>query len=273
MITDNKLLIDRDCPMCVLYGKCFTKLNWVDNNTITPYQTIGAEDTQHIDMHKAKSMIALHNSKTRETLYGIDSILRILSSNLPLLGKVLNTKSIKALLAALYAFISYNRKVLVRPSKTKSGLDCTPELVPFYRWMHLIVVAIFTGYILTAFYRPIFLHFGWEVYPMIEYAICFGQVVFQYVTHRIFFKKEPLEYLGHMSTVSMIGALMLIPILGLTSVLNLSPIVMLIGFLAVVAYMLSEHILRSTRLGLGWTMTISWITFRTLVLISLVLFL
>jgi hypothetical protein len=66
---------------------------------------------------------------------------------------------------------------------------------------------------------------------------------------------------------------MLIPILGLTSVLNLSPIVMLIGFLAVVAYMLSEHILRSTRLGLGWTMTISWITFRTLVLISLVLFL
>jgi len=40
MITNHKLLVDRDCPMCRAYGKAFVKFKLVDEKTIHYYQTV-----------------------------------------------------------------------------------------------------------------------------------------------------------------------------------------------------------------------------------------
>ncbi|MEP2969157.1 MAG: hypothetical protein ABJO82_06480, partial [Nonlabens ulvanivorans] len=77
MIKNHKLLIDQHCPMCAAYGSTFTKLNMVDGNTIDPYQIIDEEHTKHIDMHRATNEIALHNTQTKETKYGLDAMFHI----------------------------------------------------------------------------------------------------------------------------------------------------------------------------------------------------
>jgi len=270
MLTNHKLLLDNTCPMCTIYGNCFIRLAYVDKTTLSSYQHIEEEYSEHIDMELAQSKIALYDTESRSSLYGIDAILHIIEIKHKYIAQILRLPMIYWILEILYSFISYNRKIIVRPSLALNGRNCNPPLIHGYRWAYLVITALLTGLILKLYYSPIFMGLGWSINPWTEYIICFAQVIFQYISFRYFFKETPLHYLGHMSTVSMIGGTLLLPMLLLNSMITL-PIFLLLGyFFVVVGIMLTEHIIRSTRLGLVWTMTLSWITFRTLILIILI---
>ena len=79
MIQNHKLLIDKNCPMCNIYGKTFKKFNMLDQESITPYQLVGGEFTENIDMHRAQNEVALHDTVTGKTIYGLDSMIEIFS--------------------------------------------------------------------------------------------------------------------------------------------------------------------------------------------------
>jgi uncharacterized membrane protein YoaK (UPF0700 family) len=74
-----------------------------------------------------------------------------------------------------------------------------------------------------------------------------------------------------MSTVSMIGALLLLPILLILSLINTSVYLLLILFFCVVGVMFLEHIRRCKLLDISLWMTVSWIAFRTAALGLLIL--
>lgn len=151
MLKDRKLLIDQDCPICKIYGKCFTKIGLIDKNTVSPYQTIQNFYADQIDMERAKNEIALLDTKTSTTHYGIDAMIEIVTHGSTFFKKILHSRLIYAFLLRLYSFISYNRKVIYPTLKTENTRGCTPDVNKKYRWSYIVFVAIFTGLVLNQF--------------------------------------------------------------------------------------------------------------------------
>ncbi|MGK0390294.1 MAG: hypothetical protein ACI94Y_003046 [Maribacter sp.] len=266
MLEHNKLLIDKDCPMCSVYGSCFKKSGWIDEQTLETYQDVDANYAIDIDMDRARNEIALLDTKTTETIYGINAMIKIVSHEKPLLAAVLNSKFIFPLLKMLYSFISYNRKVIIPARATFNARNCTPDSNLKYRWVYIIFVAIFTGVLLNQFTYYLNMYFGLEQDWKRELFICFGQILWQMTAIYLIQKKSTMEYLGNMSTVSMIGGFLLIPILMFNYFFPMQIYALVSSFFVVVGIMFFEHIRRCKILDVPLWMTFSWVMFRTVVL-------
>jgi hypothetical protein len=269
MLKHKKLLIDQDCPMCRAYGSAFTKMKLIDNETVAPYQTIGTAYASEIDMTRAKNEIAFLCTDTRQTKYGIDAMIAILTSKSRTFRSILNFKPIYYPLKALYAFVSYNRKVIAPAAIDPNARQCTPDASASLNWLYILCAALFTGFVLNLYAFEITSAMGLSYSSAREYIICFGQIFWQAGFAAIVGPKKVLSYLGNMSTVSVIGALLLIPALLIYNVLNLSIAYLIIAFLIVVTIMLSEHIRRCRLLGLPISLSLSWIGYRLMVVFVL----
>lgn len=271
MIKNSKLLIDKDCPMCKVYGVCFTKLGLVEKGTINPYQDIGNEIFEKVDKQKSRNEIALFNDKTNRTLYGVDALLEILFHNNLRLKALFSWTPIYYVIGILYSFVSYNRKVIYPTKATSGNRHCIPDLNIAHRSIYIILVAIITGFILNHFFVFISDYLGVSNSPIREYLICFSQVIWQGVVITFVDRSKLYEYLGNMSTVSLIGGLLLIPVILLTHFMAIPPILMIVLFGTVVSFMLFEHIRRCKLLELPLLMSFSWVLFRVLVLAVIML--
>lgn len=270
MITKHKLLVDRDCPMCRAYGRAFVKYRLVDAETISYYQTLTDALSMRIDTERARNEIALYNTETGSTKYGVDAFISILAHDKPALRSFLNLAMVYAFLLYIYKFISYNRKVIY-PIDSRIACTCDPDLNVTYRLFYITFVAIFTGLVLNSFTSYIDLAFGLPHNPWRELWMCIGQVVWQGTAIYVISREKTWEYLGNMSTVSLIGGLLLLPILALNYFLGLHHFVLLAAFAAIVLFMLLEHIRRCKLLGVPLKLTASWILFRCVVLTIILL--
>ena len=268
MIKNHKLLIDQHCPMCAAYGSTFTKLNMVDGNTIDPYQIIDEEHTQHIDMHRATNEIALHNTQTKETKYGLDAMFHIVSQGQQWIKDILYFPLLFIPLKYLYKLITYNRKVIVGGTSFHKGeRACNPDRNLFYRSLFIGLSAWFTAVVLNSYFGLVGQYFGFESPWYVEYFICFGQIAWQGIMIQFISPKNGWDYLGNMSAVSALGGVLLLPVLLLTSFVTLSGYALLGIFGLVVGVMLMEHVRRCKSMQLGWWPTISWVLYRNLVLV------
>lgn len=270
MITNHKLLVDRDCPMCRAYGKAFVKFKLVDEKTIHYYQTVKASIAERIDIDRARNEIALHDTETGHTKYGVDAFIRILAHDKPAFHRLLSLKLVYALLVFIYKFISYNRKVIY-PIDSRISCTCNPDLDKKYRIIYILFVAFFTGWILNSFSFHINSAFNLAHNPWRELLVCIGQVVWQGAAIYLIFRDKFWEYLGNMSTVSLIGGLLLLPVLFINSYLGIHPFVLLAAFTVIVSLMFIEHVRRCRLLGVPLTLTASWVLFRIVVLTIIVL--
>ncbi len=262
-LSNHQLIIDKNCPMCQIYGKGFEKTGMLAAGSCSPYQTIGVATTEKIDMNKARNEIAFYNTQTHEVLYGIDSLVFIITHYFAFLKPILQNKPVDFFLRKLYKFISYNRKVIAPSRQNESERNCTPDLNLKYRLLYIFFVVICSTFVLFHFTKPINQLMGWENHLGREFLVCFGQIIWQSVVLTKIIKEKLLDYLGNMMTVSMIGTLLLLPILFIN---NLSPVFHLIYFGIVVNLMLFEHIRRCKILDLGWLPSISWVSYRLVVL-------
>lgn len=263
-LNNYKLIIDKDCPMCQLYGGAFEKTGMIEQGTCSPYQTIDVAVANQIDMNKARNEIAFYDTRTQKTFYGLDSLVYIIVHNLPFLKPILKNTIVDFLLRKLYKFISFNRKIIAPSSQQPNERACVPDLNLKYRFLYMAFVVIASSTVLFHFTKPINELMGWRNYLGREFLICIGQLIWQGIIFHKLPKAQLLDYLGNMMTVSMIGTLLLLPIL-LTPIT--SPIFHLFYFIMVVSFMLVEHVRRCRILGLGWLPSISWILYRLIVLI------
>jgi len=271
MIKNKKLLIDADCPMCQLYGKGFEKLQLIDSETVTPYQNAAEQYCWSVNLDRAKSEIAFIDLHTSETVYGIDAFIEIIGDKSQWLSRFLNFAPIHFVLSKLYRFISFNRKVIAYTSKPTQGLSCEPAVHKGYRWAYIITTAIFTGFILSIFGSKVSASLGFGYSPFLEYAICFGQIAWQGIAVGTAHHGKTLEYLGNMSSVSFLGALLLIPVILISNLFSFGAFYLLISFGIVVLIMLQSHLSRCQRLGISKWATASWIGYRLLVLAAIIL--
>ncbi len=275
MIQNHKLLIDKNCPMCNIYGKTFKRLNMLDQESITPYQLVGESLTCTIDMHRAQNEVALHDTLTGKTIYGLDSMIEIFAQGKTWIKKPLQFPLIYLPLKQLYKFITYNRKVIAGNIKSPAGdRICEPDFNYFYRTLFIVLAALFTGLVLNSYTSNITSYFGFKTPWFVEYLICFGQIVWQGAMILLWSRKNSWDYLGNMSAVSTLGGLLLMPLLFLNSFFDFSGMVFLVYFTVVVSIMLWEHLRRCKNMEIGYLPTISWLAFRTFVLaIILIIFL
>lgn len=267
MISNHKLIIDKSCPMCSLYGNCFTKLGLVDQNTIVYYQNVNRKIFDQIDENRAKSEVALVHPRSGKTVYGVDAFLLILSNNSPFLKRLFQVKLIYFLLSKLYRFISFNRKVIAGSAMIDYERECAPPVHFPYRIVYLLIAALFTGFMVNGFTALLdaelsVAHLSWR-----EYAVCFGQIVWQFAALSLIRPTKRLDYLGNMSTVSVIGGLLLIPLFIVDHFFDLSWMSLMIGFGLIVVTMFYLHVRRCKRLELPFLVSASWILYRTIVLI------
>ncbi len=271
MLTNNKLLIDQDCPMCGIYAKFFLKSGCVDSNTIVFYQTVPEEVFNQIDKKRATSEVALYNEKTGETMYGINSFITILGHRYPWIKRLFDRKIPLFLITKLYRFISFNRSVISGKVQSAVQRSCEPPVHLAYRWTYLILATLFAGFTMHQFSTLLYSSFGESPLFWQEYAVCFGQLIWQFFALSLISTKKRLTYLGNMSTVSLISSLLLIPLIIVSNFIDVRTLFILIYFGLVVGWMFILHLKRCVTLKLPFTTSLSWILYRTLILIILLM--
>jgi hypothetical protein len=100
-----------------------------------------------------------------------------------------------------------------------------------------------------------------------EAVLAFGQIIFQSLFLLKFDKKTIINYAGNLMTVSLMGSLILMPILLLNQCMNLSEVLILGWFGITVFIMFAEHFRRIKVLKLPFYLSYTWVLYRIIALV------
>ena len=260
-LKNHLILFDAECPMCRMYTNAFVKSGMIENEGRVAYQEMPQEVCPLVDQQRAVNEIALVNTETGEVSYGIKSLFKLFAVAIPVLKPLFVFAPFVWLMSKVYAFIAFNRRVIVPADNKENGFAFQPTFKLNYRLAYLVFTWAITAYIISSYAELIrgLLPDG-DIYR--EYWICGGQIFFQGAIVSIIAKDKKWEYLGNMMTISFAGALLLIPGLMLASLFTFNPLFYVAYFIAVEGLMLLEHIRRSNLLNLGYILTITWVLYR-----------
>ena len=255
---DNQtLLYDVDCPLCRVYTKGFVAAKMLDQNGKKPYCEITVDEQKYVDVNRAANQIALIDNVNKTVTYGIDSLLKIIGHSFPWVAKVGNLKLINFFLRKLYSLISYNRKVII-PSKTKTefNLQCVPDFNYKYRIIYILFASI--AAILVSYHFSNLILTSPKSIMISEVIMVLGQIIFQGLFIIKFSKQILLNYVGNLMTVSLMGSLLLMPIL-IFNIFFYIPEIIIVGWFGLtILAMLFEHSRRVTILKLPSYLSITW---------------
>jgi predicted DCC family thiol-disulfide oxidoreductase YuxK len=264
-LQNHIILYDAECPMCKVYTKAFTQTGMLDASGRASYQNMPQEACPLVDRQRAVDEIALVNTQTGEVSYGIDSIFKVFGNALPILNPLFSFGPFVWLMRKVYAFISYNRRVII-PAKHEQEGGIQPAFRLNYRLLYLVFTWLVVAGILTVY--------AGHLTPLVplgstyrEYLICGGQILFQGIIISWYAPAKRWNYLGNMMTISLAGSLLLLPVLLLAHFVALNAVICTLCFMGVAGLMLLEHIRRTKLLKLGWLLTITWMVYRMLVLL------
>lgn len=267
-LEDHVILYDADCPLCRAYTGAFVRFGMLGRQGRAAFQTTTAADVPGVDLQRARDEIALFDRRSHEVSYGLDSLFRILGHSWPALRTLFRWRPLYWFLKKLYFFISYNRKVIVAVKPAPGARrSCDPAFNLKYRLLYLLFTWLVVSLVLTRYSGLMFPagNFGRE------FLVCGGQLVFQGLVLLVLQRDKLMTYLGHMMTVSAMGALLLLPVLWLSALFPKAAGAYAAYFLGVAAFMLYEHVRRMGLLGLGPVPSLSWVLYRVLVLLLIVL--
>jgi predicted DCC family thiol-disulfide oxidoreductase YuxK len=271
----TKLIYDDHCTLCKVYTKAFVRYNLMDeSNRISFSQLDNQKFTQLIDWQRAKNEIPLVDEAKHQVHYGVDALLIILGNRWSFFKWYAKQAFLMSIAKIVYKFISFNRRVIIPiQSNTECKFDSKPDFNSSYRLAYLVFSWLITSLVLTQYSNLLVQYIGATNLGR-EFLICAGQMVFQSLL-LIAFKKQRatiFEYLGNMMTVSLLGALLLCPMLLCNFVFaNTHPLLNMLYFFAIVTFMLYDHIRRVGFINAPKWLSITWVLYRILVLM-LILF-
>lgn len=268
-LANHVILFDNECPMCFAYTKAFTKLKMLPTDGREAYQEMPAAICPLVDKKRAANEIALVNTQNGEVIYGITGLFKIISHAMPVFKPLFGFAPFIWIMKKFYAFISYNRKVII-PAIVKAN-TIQPDFKLHYRVAYLVFTWFITAYILTAY-----AHLLTDFVPLgnnhREYFICGGQIFFQAAVIYCYNRERIWSYLGNMMTISFVGALLLLIPLIAAKYVNIEPLFFIAYFLMTAALMFLEHLRRSKILALGLVMSLTWVIYRLIVLALILAF-
>ena len=132
--------------------------------------------------------------------------------------------------------------------------------------VHALVCVLVTAWSLQRFAGLI------EGYLSIDYSFTFelcmviGQVVFQWLVLARASWKDRLRYVPIVLSISLMGSVLLMPLLAWAAVHAVQPLTALAWFFSVVLVMFLTHRHWIGRVGLPWYLTWTWVLYRLLLL-------
>lgn len=144
------ILFDAECPMCSVYTKAFVATGILRDNGRIAYQQTTAETCPMVDRQRAVNEIALINQTTGEVTYGIESLFIVFGTAFPVLKPLFTFSPFIWLMRKIYAFISYNRRVII-PAPATDTYAFQPTFKLNYRIAYLFFTWTITAYILTVY--------------------------------------------------------------------------------------------------------------------------
>jgi hypothetical protein len=265
-LTNQTLLYDKDCPMCRVYTKGFIETGMLDKNGKKPYCQLSEEEQRFVDVKRASNEIALVDNENKTVTYGIDSLLKVIGYSFPWIQKVGTFTPIYFLLKKFYKFISYNRKVIA-PSKMNMEvkLQCIPDFNIKYRFLYILFCTAVTTWTLFHFSEIV------DNLPKTnmsrECTLAVGQMFFQSIFLINKDRKTIINYLGNLMTVSLMGSILLLPLLALNMIFSIPALMILAWFGLVVGLMFLEHTRRIKILELPIYLCFTWVLYRIIALI------
>ena len=207
----NQLLIYDDyCPLCTWYSGMFVKYGFLRSENRVPFSRADIDVLTAIDIEKAKDEIPLFNKDEQTTLYGIDSLLEILSWKLPFIKSIGNIQPAKWFLKKLYKFISYNRKVVVAKKCGAGVFDCSPYFSFQYRILFMIVFLVFNSIMLIPLHRDLFSKLSFYHLTLAQLQFAHISLVAINCSIASFLKsKKAIEYLGQINMLALLTILFL----------------------------------------------------------------
>ena len=264
-LKNQTLLYDEDCPLCSLYTTGFIKANMLDENGKKAFVNLTEAEQEIIDLERAKNEIALVNTLDKTVLYGMDSLLRILGHSFPWIEKLGHFKPVNYFLRKLYKLISYNRKVIIPSRELPSNqLQCVPDFNVKYRLFYIILAVFFTATILFK-YAQLFPFFAKNNF-VIELLLALGQIGFQWLFIQNINRQKQLNYIGTLMTVSVLGSLILMPMLIFNHYYESQIYLLYAWFIATATAMRFDHYRRVKILELPKRLSFSWVLYRVLAL-------
>lgn len=264
-LENQTLLYDEDCPLCSLYTTGFVKSGMLDENGRKSYCQLSDEEQNFVDLKRAPNEIALIDNITKTVTYGIDSLLKVIGFSFPWIEKLGTLKPIHFILTKLYSFVSYNRKVIIPGNvKEENKLQCIPDFNYKYRFIFILFALTITSF--TLFNYSNLIPNLPQSTSIRELVLAFGQIVFQSLFLFKLDKKTIINYAGNLMTVSLMGSLILMPILILNQFINL-PETLALGWFAITVFiMFAEHLRRIKILKLPHYLCYTWIIYRIIAL-------
>ena len=261
------LLYDENCPLCHWYTRMFVKYGFMQNNARISYQQAIQENQLTFDKERAKSEIALV-AEGENTLYGVDSMLKVIESKSTTLSRIGHFFPFYWLLQILYRFISFNRKIIA-PTVCGTECSCTPKFNLFWRIVFIAFCGLMTYLFVGSYFNYQLSGYLKNEHFSLEFVLFLGQLIFQTIAFKLLKQTDLFKYLGHVAFISLLGALALG---GAALVLNFLEFINVeTGLLApfffgvVVCLMFVEHIRRVKLLGWSSWLTVSLIAFRMLI--------
>src|ERR1700761_5036304 len=172
-LKDHLILYDAECPMCKVYTQAFTSTGMLDNDGRAPYQNLKGFACPTVDRKRAVNEIALVTTTTCEVTYGIDILFKVIGNAWPIFKPLFTFRPFAWSMRKLYAFISYNRKVIIPAPKTTDE-KLQPDFSLRHRIAWLVIATIIAAAILTRYSH--LLPYPGNNYR--EYLICTGQIFF-----------------------------------------------------------------------------------------------
>lgn len=262
-LTNHTLIYDSDCPLCVSYTDLFLKNKMLDSQGRKAFAQINEKESNILDINRAQDEIALINRASGTITYGLESMLLVIGNRYNWVETFARNPIMFFLLNRLYKFVSYNRKVIVPTQKSTAAIQCTPSFNISYRWFFILFSVLVSTLVLHQYFLlipSIISASGLEK----ALAMCALQVPFQALILRFTNRKYILTYLGNMIAVSLIGSLLLIPILIASQFIFPGEIFLVGYFMLVFGFMVLMHIKRVSNLELPSYLTLSWIVYRAL---------
>lgn len=271
-LKDHVILYDAVCPLCNMYTKGFVRTGMLDQNGRLPYQNMPDNLACLVDKERSVNEIALVHTPSGKVYYGIESLLRILGNAMPFLKSLFRCWLFIKMADKFYKFISFNRRLIV-PSKKDEvfGDNVDPFFHKGYRLAYLIFAWLITAFVLHKFSLRLT-----DILPQSnfyrEFLVCGGQLVWQGIAIQLLYRKKSWDYLGNMMTISLAGSLLL----GLNMAAGKffhfeNPLLYACLFGLVVTLMLVEHVRRAKLLNLDWRITASWVLYRLVVLLIILI--
>ena len=197
----NKAIIyDDTCPMCNIYTKAFVQYGFLKSENRLSFTKIDENIASKLDLHRSKHEIPLIDQDTGEVLYGVDSLVFLLSQKMPWIGKAMKWSFLYFLVKQFYALVSYNRRTIALSAPKSTAFDCTPDVNIPYRTAFLVISWLFSSLVLYKINATT--NFNIPMITLSVFAVHFVIVAF--------FKRR-FEYFGQIATLMFIFSLLMLP--------------------------------------------------------------